>query len=73
MHGNIEKTVILVPPFSGDFEPKVFELQAKTVFRHAWGEADHDLGYKPRNELNHEQKRLIAYTAAHAWGPINLR
>jgi len=49
--------------------PAFFELQVKTLFQHAWSEADHDLGYKPTDEpLTPEQKRLIAFTAAQAWG-----
>lgn len=45
-----------------------FELQIKTLFQHAWSEADHDLGYKPSNPLTRDQKRLLAFTAAQAWG-----
>jgi ppGpp synthetase/RelA/SpoT-type nucleotidyltranferase len=45
-----------------------FELQIKTLFQHAWSEAEHDLGYKPLAELSSEQKRRLAFTAAQAWG-----
>lgn len=48
--------------------PSVFELQIKTLFQHAWSEANHDLGYKPDSPLNSDQKRRIAFTAAQAWG-----
>jgi ppGpp synthetase/RelA/SpoT-type nucleotidyltranferase len=52
----------------GNDDPKFFELQIKTLFQHAWGESSHDLAYKPDNELTVEQKRLVAYAAAQAWG-----
>jgi ppGpp synthetase/RelA/SpoT-type nucleotidyltranferase len=45
-----------------------FELQIKTLFQHAWSEAEHDLGYKPSGELTTDQKRRLAFTAAQAWG-----
>ena len=48
--------------------PKFFELQIKTLFQHAWSEANHDLGYKPSTQLTSDQKRRIAFTAAQAWG-----
>ncbi|THD77127.1 MAG: hypothetical protein E7812_14325 [Phenylobacterium sp.] len=49
--------------------PDFFELQIKTLFQHAWSEADHDLGYKPGGaELASDQKRKIAFTSAQAWG-----
>jgi ppGpp synthetase/RelA/SpoT-type nucleotidyltranferase len=52
-----------------DLIPNYFELQIKTLFQHAWSEADHDLGYKPgETPLTSEQKRLIAFTSAQAWG-----
>ena len=49
--------------------PDFFELQIKTLFQHAWSEADHDLGYKPGDTaLTSEQKRKVAFTSAQAWG-----
>jgi|SRR5437667_9648454 len=45
-----------------------FELQIKTLFQHAWSEAEHDLGYKPAGDLSSDQKRRLAFTAAQAWG-----
>jgi len=45
-----------------------FELQVKTLFQHAWSEADHNLGYKPFAPLSRDQKRRLAFTAAQAWG-----
>lgn len=48
--------------------PEFFELQVKTLFQHAWSEAEHDLAYKPDNPLTEEQERQIAFTAAQAWG-----
>jgi len=48
--------------------PPFFELQVKTLFQHAWSEANHDLGYKPGTELSAEQHRKLAFTAAQAWG-----
>lgn len=51
-----------------DLAPNFFELQIKTLFQHAWSEANHDLGYKPESELSSTDKRKIAFTAAQAWG-----
>lgn len=48
--------------------PPVFELQIKTLFQHAWSEAEHDLAYKPIGEISPEVHRKIAFTAAQAWG-----
>ena len=45
-----------------------FEIQVCTLFEHAWAEANHDLGYKPDNELPKEDKKLLAFAAAQAWG-----
>ena len=51
-----------------DDAPKFFELQIKTLYQHAWAEANHDLAYKPTCELTTDQKRKIAFTAAQSWG-----
>jgi ppGpp synthetase/RelA/SpoT-type nucleotidyltranferase len=48
--------------------PKFFELQVKTLFQHAWAEANHDLAYKPGEELTTDQKRRVAFTSAQSWG-----
>jgi ppGpp synthetase/RelA/SpoT-type nucleotidyltranferase len=45
-----------------------FELQIKTLFQHAWSEAEHDLGYKPSTVLSSDQRKRLAFTAAQAWG-----
>lgn len=49
--------------------PDCFELQIKTLFQHAWSEANHDVGYKPGLQpLSTEENRKLAYTSAQAWG-----
>jgi len=48
--------------------PRFFELQIKTLFQHAWSEANHDLGYKSRAPLAPDQERRLAFSAAQAWG-----
>jgi ppGpp synthetase/RelA/SpoT-type nucleotidyltranferase len=48
--------------------PRFFELQIKTLFQHAWSEANHDLGYKSTVRLKSDQIRRLAFTSAQAWG-----
>ena len=49
--------------------PEFFELQVKTLFQHAWSEANHDLGYKPGSRtLTSDAVRRLAFTSAQAWG-----
>lgn len=59
---------VVPPDASLEDAPSFFELQVKTLFQHAWSEAEHDLGYKPPEALSTDQKRLLAYTSAQAWG-----
>lgn len=49
--------------------PRFFELQIKTLFQHAWSEAEHDLFYKKKiGEIGSDVDRKIAFTAAQSWG-----
>ena len=53
---------------SFDQAPDCFELQIKTLWQHAWSEANHDLGYKPTEQMSPDHRRRLAYTSAQAWG-----
>ena len=59
---------VLPDGVESDVAPDVFELQIKTLWQHAWSEANHDLGYKPDAPLTSDQRRRLAFTAAQAWG-----
>lgn len=68
---NINKA--LIPDSLGinkELIPNFFELQIKTLFQHAWSQAEHDLKYKEDSEhnLSFDQKRMLAFAAAQAWG-----
>jgi ppGpp synthetase/RelA/SpoT-type nucleotidyltranferase len=48
--------------------PNYFELQIKTLYQHAWSEANHDLQYKSESDLDKELLRKVAFTSAQSWG-----
>lgn len=60
---------VIDPNWDKKLIPNFFELQIKTLFQHAWSEANHDLGYKPGGrQLTGEELRYLAFTSAQAWG-----
>ena len=60
---------VIDPSIDKSSVPRFFELQIKTLFQHAWSEANHDLGYKPGSSvLSTDEKRRLAFTSAQAWG-----
>ena len=60
---------LIMPDWPSEHVPKFFELQVKTLFQHAWSEANHDLGYKPDgSSVSPDHKRMLAYASAQAWG-----
>jgi putative GTP pyrophosphokinase len=60
---------IIDPDWNIDFIPDFFELQVKTLFQHAWSEANHDLGYKPGSSpLSSDELRRLAFASAQSWG-----
>ena len=68
-HGIFALPDDVIPEYNSNYAgPRFFELQIKTLFQHAWAEANHDLVYKPHWELTLDQQRLHAYASAQAWG-----
>ncbi|TIX92778.1 RelA/SpoT domain-containing protein [Rhizobium sp. P44RR-XXIV] len=60
---------LILPDWPAEFVPNFFELQVKTLFQHAWSEANHDLGYKAEGDgLTPDQNRMLAFASAQAWG-----
>lgn len=55
-------------PIPLESAPEFFELQIKTLWQHAWSEANHEIGYKSPDKLSSDQIRRLAFTAAQAWG-----
>lgn len=70
-----EHLVFIIPPHlvpdnwgSVDAMPNTFEMQIRTLFMHAWAEPEHDISYKSKVPITHEEKRKLAWAASSAWG-----
>ena len=51
-----------------DEMPNTVELQVRTIFMHAWAETSHDILYKSSAPISDDDKRMIYWVAASAWG-----
>ncbi len=63
--------VSLMPSESYDDFPKVFEIQVKTLFMHAWAEAEHLLRYEKirrGQSVPVDVEKRLAWIAASSWG-----
>ncbi|MBZ0233264.1 MAG: hypothetical protein K8M05_13120 [Deltaproteobacteria bacterium] len=49
-------------------KPTTFEMQVRTLFMHAWAEPEHEIAYKAKVPLSHEERRKLAWAASSAWG-----
>lgn len=65
-------THVLPDNLCGSSVPDFFELQIKTLFQHAWSQAEHDLTYKPNTVWNSDEKKYIKFIAAQAWAADEL-
>jgi ppGpp synthetase/RelA/SpoT-type nucleotidyltranferase len=70
-----EHFVFIIPPHvvpggwaELEGRPTTFEMQVRTLFMHAWAEPEHDISYKAKVALTHEEKRKLAWAASSAWG-----
>lgn len=70
-----EHLVLIIPPHvhppgwdALEGRPTTFEMQIRTLFMHAWAEPEHDIEYKAKVPLTHDEKRKLAWAASSAWG-----
>ena len=64
--------VILDDELDTEDTPRFIEIQIKTLFQHAWAQAEHDLTYKPDRKWTMEEKRYIQFIASQAWASDEL-
>ena len=60
---------VIEPDWDETMVPEFFELQVKTLFQHAWSQAEHPVGYNPGEvPLELGDARHLAFASAQAWG-----